>query len=258
MLEKAEGNVVLFRRHEDNRDAGGNRINEISRPRNNIRKMPVLFRAPGELTDKALDEVMNQRGKFLPVIAPKRDCEKRPIEWAILKEHYALLGLALSTDNTINAHLCSEALVFAARYGKNTAINVISEWARASLEKQEYRKTLNMAFFKVVEEGLEKAIGVFLGKGAGVDIRNSDGKSLLAVAARNSSYHVVKILVENGASVNVEDAAWHSPLYMALTRYPTIEGEEIVRLLRTHNAELNVQERGGGVSLGLVEGVGRF
>lgn len=90
----------------------------------------TIHRAPGKCNDNTIDTIISQDAvillEFRDIPRTYGLKDRQPAGWAIRNEHYALLRLALSTDNRWNsAWQCAELLLFAAQSGKGKAIDVI-------------------------------------------------------------------------------------------------------------------------------------
>ena len=95
------------------------------------------------------------------------------------------------------------------------------------------------------ENGHEAVVRLLLENGAGVDVKSSNGRTALNEAAAGGHEAVVRLLLENGAGVNVRDRSGRVALHwMAASGH-----EAVVRLLLENGAGVDVQGNDGATAL---------
>lgn len=106
-------------------------------------------------------------------------------------------------------------------------------------------RELDRALFAAVASGELARIAALLREGAGVDARDSRGRTPLLVATRANKPPVARLLIAAGADVNAQDAQRDSPFL-----YAGAEGHlEILELTLAHGADLKSTNRYGGTAL---------
>lgn len=79
--------------------------------------------------------------------------------------------------------------------------------------------------------------------GADIDVRDSDGLTLLMECAPSGDTEGARFLLENGASVNARDSSGRTALMLAVGR------TEIIHLLLSHGADINACDNAGRTAL---------
>ena len=92
-----------------------------------------------------------------------------------------------------------------------------------------------------------ESIKLLLDQGADVNIQHNYGYTPLYTACSNNSVESVKLLILNGANVNIPDNYGRTPLHLAC-RYNSVE---IVKLLLYNGANVNIQDNKGFTPLHL-------
>jgi ankyrin repeat protein len=101
------------------------------------------------------------------------------------------------------------------------------------------------ALHRAAARGHETVVRLLLENGAGVDVQNKYGATALHRAAAHGHETVVRLLLENGAGVGV----WDKFGAMALHRAATNGHEMIVRLLLKNGVSVDVQDKFGTTAL---------
>ena len=100
----------------------------------------------------------------------------------------------------------------------------------------------NQALCREITEGSVEAAKALLDEGGDPNYRNANGRTLLMIAADNEySAAKVTLLLQHGASVNVEGPARETALMVAADRYQA----EIVSALLEHGADPNAADASG-------------
>ena len=71
-----------------------------------------------------------------------------------------------------------------------------------------------------------------------VNHKGSDGRALIAVAARNDHLHIVRYLINKGCDINCKDNYKQTPLILAVLHEHTL----VVRLLLENNADTSIKD----------------
>ncbi len=83
-----------------------------------------------------------------------------------------------------------------------------------------------------------------LSKGADVDFQDRIGYSALHFAAQNGAFDLAKILIENGAEVNIRDVHGNIPLWTAMFN-SKLAINSITKLLLKHHSDVELQNNYG-------------
>ena len=59
-------------------------------------------------------------------------------------------------------------------------------------------------FFKAVESKDYKSVESFINKGFDLELKNDNNKTALSIAVNGNDIKLAKLLIENGASVNID------------------------------------------------------
>ncbi|XP_019858350.1 PREDICTED: uncharacterized protein LOC109586592, partial [Amphimedon queenslandica] len=89
------------------------------------------------------------------------------------------------------------------------------------------------------------AIGLLLGIGSDLNIRNSNGLTLLMFASRNGQYKVVKLLLSEDVDIDIQDNDGKTALMLASSN----GHHEVAELLLSKDPDINIQDNDGGTAL---------
>ncbi|TDS13999.1 ankyrin repeat domain-containing protein [Sphingobacterium paludis] len=104
---------------------------------------------------------------------------------------------------------------------------------------------LREAIVEAVKANRLTAVKSLLKKKANVNSKDKNGKSLLLIATQSLHVEMARLLVENGADVNLQDDIFDSPfLYAGAAGYTTL-----VELFLRHGARFDVYNRYHGTAL---------
>lgn len=159
------------------------------------------------------------------------------------------------------------ALIFAARYGHEGIVRALLDKG-ADINSQECYDGLT-ALHWAARAGHESIVQLLLERGADVNYRDSLDSYLIqpfdrhaitfprkkhVMGRNNTALHwaayagyssVVRLLLENGASMNIENSLQDTPLIIAAA----VASESTIRLLADGGADLNVQNLRGWTAL---------
>lgn len=103
-------------------------------------------------------------------------------------------------------------------------------------------------FLKIINEGNQKLVDLFVRAGINVNTRNSDGDSCLQIALRNGFTVIANILLKAGADANAKDAIGLTPLQVAYGK-KTQGYRELTEQLVITGADVNVRDNKGWTPL---------
>ena len=104
----------------------------------------------------------------------------------------------------------------------------------------EDEEQLAQLFYQVAADGDIEQVKLLISKGADVNAEGTRGWTPLLGAVNKGHVQMVKVLLENGANVDVGDD-WYTPLY-----YPIWEGDkEMVKTLISGGADVNTEPKEG-------------
>lgn len=89
------------------------------------------------------------------------------------------------------------------------------------------------------EFGHGHVLKILLENGASIDLADGKGRTPLMFAAENSKSDAVRILLENGADINATDHEESTPIMLAFLK----GHDQMVGLLRDHGASLDVRNK---------------
>ena len=99
----------------------------------------------------------------------------------------------------------------------------------------------------------EETVKILLENGANVNIQNNEGCTALILASRNSridsSEETVRILLKHDANVNIQDNKGWTALMSASSDSKIESSEETVKILLEHGANVNIQDNKGWTAL---------
>lgn len=99
--------------------------------------------------------------------------------------------------------------------------------------------------FKAARTGKLGELKALAGRGANMNVKRSDGQTLLHVAAENGRTDCVKWLIEHGASVNARANDGSTPLHLAAR----MGRDDVVECLLDFQADPNMRNRRGNIPL---------
>jgi len=147
-----------------------------------------------------------------------------------------------------------------AKTGDSAAIGILVETTKAHPDApDDHGKT---ALHHAASHGKDDAVRKLLSLGAFIDATDVDGMSPLHHAVGNGSAKTVQLLLESGANIESKDKHGLSPLhsavslhlatsdthvnaYSCLWRHTATPGQEIIRLLLKHGADVKTTNRNG-------------
>ena len=94
-------------------------------------------------------------------------------------------------------------------------------------QKDEDAVAFAQGIFELARNGGAGPLSVMLSAGVPANMRTSDGETLLMLASRNGHVETVRLLLDNGASVDVEDNRGNTARSVAAT-------DDVRRLLDDH------------------------
>ncbi|WP_406655755.1 ankyrin repeat domain-containing protein [Methanolobus sp. ZRKC2] len=95
-----------------------------------------------------------------------------------------------------------------------------------------------------IESEKVKIIKLLIENGADVNVINSEGETPLHLAAGSGSLKIVKLLIENGGDVNALDNKMNTPLHFVV-EYGEYRDEEVVKLLLGNGADPSIENMDG-------------
>ncbi len=106
---------------------------------------------------------------------------------------------------------------------------------------------LNEALREASGRGHSDVVKLLLDSGAQVNLQDIDGWSSLRVASENGHSYVVKLLLDSGAQVNLRDREGSSSLMLASENGYS----DVVKLLLDNDAQVNLWNKNGDSALDL-------
>lgn len=97
--------------------------------------------------------------------------------------------------------------------------------------------------------GMRDTVGLLISHGSDVNFKDQIGRTPLLWAATNGHYELVKMLLENGASVSVFNNRGRTALHLAIDSSELTIMEDIMRLLLHHQANTRATSDGGWTPL---------
>uniref|UniRef100_A0A6C0ED74 Uncharacterized protein n=1 Tax=viral metagenome TaxID=1070528 RepID=A0A6C0ED74_9ZZZZ len=177
-------------------------------------------------------------------INEKDDSGRTALFFAVQKKYIEILNILLNDrnikiDEKDNNGL--DALMYASAFGnKEALIILLNKDAYIKLKKDDFGRT---ALFYAIKYNNLEIVKILVKNGAETTIIDNNGDSYLALACHNGNTEIVKILLENGASsvINEADIGGLTPLLYATKR----KHFDIIKLLVEHGADVNIQNKEG-------------
>lgn len=118
--------------------------------------------------------------------------------------------------------------------------------AACGLSKEEQEKA-NLRLFLAIQENSLSQVRKIVRKGAQVNAIDEKGVPALlrAIENGNRGFLIVRYLLDRGANVNCQDKAGTTPLLDALTRYRYARQKELIEILLTKGARVDIANQRG-------------
>lgn len=131
-------------------------------------------------------------------------------------------------------------------------IEEIEEGSDINAQDKDKRTPLIQA---TIDNQIDKMI-ILIRNGANVNIQDSLGYTALHYASQNFLIDACKLLLENKATVDIQDIHGNTPLFRAV--FNSKGRGEIIGLLRSFGADINLNNRHGVSPLQLANTIGNF
>ncbi|MCL5277841.1 MAG: ankyrin repeat domain-containing protein [Deltaproteobacteria bacterium] len=112
--------------------------------------------------------------------------------------------------------------------------------------KTDADEDINQAVIAMASDGDTKGVKFIIGKGANVNAKDDDGKTVLMFAVEMSSVDLIKFLIEKKADVNAKNNDGNTALMEAII---SSCDTGIVKFLIAHGADVNAMNRYGATPL---------
>lgn len=131
-------------------------------------------------------------------------------------------------------------------------IELIKAGTDINIQDKDKRTPLIQA---TIDNKIDKMI-ILINNGADVNIQDSLGYAALNYAAQNYLIDACKLLLENKAAVDIQDVHGNTPLFRAV--FNSKGRGEIINLLRSFGADINLKNKHGVSPLQLANTIGNF
>ena len=93
-----------------------------------------------------------------------------------------------------------------------------------------------------------------------LNIPDNDGETPLIKAVKEGNYNIARILIENGADLNIQNEGDGSTALIEAVRTDRlrpVERVNIARMLIDNGADIHIQDKDGDTAYGIAEEIGR-
>ena len=133
---------------------------------------------------------------------------------------------------------------------RQAGIRADDPWSNIDIRKQAEIESLGYRctpqdFFKSAETNNRTAVGLYLGAGFPVDLKDERGWTPLMISSFNGNEEIAELLIRSGADVHIKDNGGYSPIHWAAYNGYA----NVIKLLIIRDAEVNARNQHGWTAL---------